>query len=508
VNSSPQIVARAFDHHRRIAIVTGERSYTFQQLLDASHAVAGRLLGARHDLDQARVAFCVAPGFEHVAVQWGIWRAGGVAVPLPMTHPRPELEFLIRDSGAAYVVTDRAGAERLLPIARATGAVLFQVEDGITVSAAPRADLPDVEPARRAMIVYTSGTTGRPKGVVTTHRNIEAQIVTVVTAWEWTPSDRALLVLPLYHVHGIINVVCSALWTGATCEILPRFDTEATWARLASGELTVFSAVPTIYHRLVQSWEAAPPDAQRSRSAGARKLRLMMSGSSALPTQLLARWEEITGHRLLERYGMTEVAMALSNPLHGERRPGFVGRPLPGITARLVADGAVVGEGVAGEVELKGDGIFLEYWRRPTETAAAFHEGWFQTGDAAIVENGDYRLLGRKSVDIIKSGAEKISALEIEEVLRRHPAIEECAVVGVADAEWGERICVAIETRPGSQLKLDELREWARAHLAASKIPRELRCVERLPRNSMGKVVKPEIATFFAPPAAPAPPKT
>jgi malonyl-CoA/methylmalonyl-CoA synthetase len=357
------------------------------------------------------------------------------------------------------------------------------------------------------MMVYTSGTTGRPKGVVTTHANIHAQIHSVVTAWEWTSADRALLVLPLHHVHGIINVVCSALWSGATCEMQPRFDAEITWDRLASGDLTVFSAVPTLYHRLIQSWEAAPPEAQRARSTGARALRLMMCGSSALPKQVLARWEEITGHRLLERYGMTEVAMALSNPLHGQRRPGFVGRPLPGVAVRLMSEGKEVAEGNPGDVELKGDGVFHEYWRRPAETAAAFHDGWFRTGDTAIVENGDYRLLGRNSVDIIKSGAEKISALEIEEVLRTHPAIAECAVVGVDDPEWGEKICAAAELRPDHHLTLDELRNWAKAHLAPSKIPRDLQCVDKLPRNTMGKVVKREVAASFAPPAPPGRPE-
>jgi malonyl-CoA/methylmalonyl-CoA synthetase len=222
-----------------------------------------------------------------------------------------------------------------------------------------------------------------------------------------------------------------------------------------------------------------------------------MSGSSALPIRVLERWEEITGHRLLERYGMSEVAMALSNPLHGERRPGFVGGPLPGVFVRLMSEAVEVPEGDSGEIELRGAGVFHEYWRRPAETAAAFHEGWFRTGDTAVVEHGSYRLLGRKSVDIIKSGAEKVSALEIEEVLRSHPAIAECAVVGVEDLEWGEKICAAVELRPGQQLALTQLRDWAKTHLAPSKTPRDLRCVEHLPRNAMGKVVKADVAIFF-----------
>jgi len=346
------------------------------------------------------------------------------------------------------------------------------------------------------MIVYTSGTTGRPKGVVTTHANLTAQIESLVTAWEWTRADRTLLVLPLHHVHGILNVVCCTLWSGATLEMLPKFESEATWDRLASGELTVFTAVPTIYHRLIGSWDAAGPHVQEARSRGCRTLRLMMSGSAALPRTVLDRWKEITGHLLLERYGMTEVGMALSNPLHGERRPGFVGQPLPGVSARLVD----------GELQLKGAGVFSEYWRQPDSTRDAFDDGWFRTGDAAVIEEDAFRLLGRSSVDILKSGGHKISALEIEEVLRAHPAIAECVIVGVEDAEWGQRVCCAAELRPDMTLELDELKEWARVRLAPYKIPRDLACVAQLPRNAMGKVVKPEVATFFAPPVRPARP--
>jgi malonyl-CoA/methylmalonyl-CoA synthetase len=222
-------------------------------------------------------------------------------------------------------------------------------------------------------------------------------------------------------------------------------------------------------------------------------MRLMMSGSAALPRTMLDRWKEITGHVLLERYGMTEVGMALSNPLHGERRPGFVGQPLPGVSARVVE----------GELQLKGPGVFSEYWRQPDCTRDAFVDGWFRTGDAAVVEDGSFRLLGRSSVDILKTGGHKISALEIEEVLRTHSAIAECVVVGVDDVEWGQRVCCAAELVPGTSLDLDELKDWARPRLAPYKIPRDLACVVQLPRNAMGKVVKAEVARLFVRPAPP-----
>jgi len=213
---------------------------------------------------------------------------------------------------------------------------------------------------------------------------------------------------------------------------------------------------------------------------------------------MLERWREITGHTLLERYGMTEIGMALSNPIDGERRPGFVGTALPGVEARLVDDqGHEVGEGSAGELEIRGPNVFLEYWRRPEETESSFRGDWFRTGDLAVFEHGSYRLLGRISVDIIKTGGFKVSALEIEEVLRTHPCIAECAVVGVADDEWGERVSAAVELRDGATLTLSDLQSWAKPRLAPYKIPRDLRPLVTLPRNAMGKVTKPEVAALF-----------
>jgi malonyl-CoA/methylmalonyl-CoA synthetase len=489
----PPIVARACAHGGGVAILDRKGRYTYEQLERASASVAVRLLDLRADLEEARVAFLVTPGFDHVAIQWGIWRAGGIAVPLPMSHPPAELDYLIRDADASIVIADADNAAVIEPLANHASATFCRCE-ALAEPTNPTNPSNLANPSnRRALIVYTSGTTGRPKGVVITHANLTAQIESLVTAWEWTSADRTLLVLPLHHVHGILNLMCCALWSGAMLEMFPKFESEATWDRLASGELTVFSAVPTIYHRLVASWDAANPEVQHARSRGCQALRLMMSGSAALPRTVLDRWRAITGHVLLERYGMTEVGMALSNPLHGERRPGYVGQPLPGVTARLVD----------GELQLKGPGIFSEYWRQPESTREAFVDRWFRTGDAAVIEGGAYRLLGRSSVDILKSGGHKISALEIEEVLRTHPAIVECVIVGVEDEEWGQRVCCAVVLRPGVTLELDDLKEWARARLAPHKIPKSLACVAQLPRNAMGKVVKPDVTAFFARPARP-----
>jgi malonyl-CoA/methylmalonyl-CoA synthetase len=480
----------------RTAIIAADGTFTYDQLDEASRRVAGALLGDNTDLNQTRVAFFMPPSFAYAAVQRGIWRAGGVAVPLAISHPPAELDYVIHDSGASVVVSDPASATMLMPLAKGARARFLTTTTALASSMAD--DLPHLGSNRRAMIIYTSGTTGRPKGAVSTHQNIGAQIAALVEAWRWTPADRLLLTLPLHHVHGIINGLGSALAVRATCEILPVFDAERVWDRLASGEITVFTAVPTIYNRLIASWNAAPPEVQRARSDGARGLRLMMSGSAALPVQTLERWREITGHTLLERYGMTELGMALSNPLAGERRPGYVGQPLPGVDIRLVdEDGRDVGEGTPGELEVRGPAVCLEYWQRPDDTRDAFRDGWFRTGDVAVWENGSFRLLGRSNVDIIKTGGFKVSALEIEEILRTHPAIAECAVVGVHDEDWGERVSAAVELRTGTTLSLDELQQWAKVQLAPYKVPRALQAVPALPRNAMGKVVKPEVAGLF-----------
>jgi malonyl-CoA/methylmalonyl-CoA synthetase len=480
----------------RTAIITDGREYSYDDLDGASTRIAGSLLGDNSNLNQTRVAFLVAPGFTYAAVQRGIWRAGGVAVPLAVSHPPAELDYVVRDVDASVVVADAAYCDPGRVLARTARARFVRSEDALQAS--PCDTLPHLRSDQRAMIIYTSGTTGRPKGVVTTHQMIGAQISSLVRAWRWSPSDHLLLVLPLHHVHGIINGLGCALAVRATCETLYPFDAQRVWQRLASGDVTVFTAVPTIYHRLITAWDDATPELQRSWSDGAKRLRLMMSGSAALPVRMLERWREITGHTLLERYGMTEIGMALSNPLEGERRPGSVGAPLPGVDVRLVDDGGTeVPEGTAGELEVRGPNVFLEYWCRPEETAQAFRGDWFRTGDLAVFENGSYRLLGRLSVDIIKTGGFKVSALEIEEVLRTHPCIAECAVVGVADDEWGERVSAAVELRNGQTLSLADLQSWAKARLAPYKIPRDLRSLAALPRNAMGKVTKPEVAALL-----------
>lgn len=493
------LISGASRYGERIAVVDPPGTYTYNNLVDASSFFATTPLAKRKDLSESRVAFALQPGFSWVAVQWGIWRAGGVAVPLPLNAPKGELEYLIDDSGASTLVYDSHTAPMMKRIAKARGIRALSCDRlGNPRSAESRNMQIEIAADRRAMILYTSGTTSLPKGVVTTHANITAQIRSLVEAWEWSSDDRILLCLPLHHVHGIINVVGCALWSGALCHMLPRFDATGVWNCIADGRVNLFMAVPTIYAKLITAWEAASPKRRAQLSRACTKLRLTVSGSAALPVSILQRWKEISGHTLLERYGMTEIGMALSNPLHGDRVPGSVGRPLPGVEVQLVAeDGAPVAEGQVGEIEVRSPGVFREYWGKPDATRAVFRDGWFRTGDTAIVENGVYRILGRTSSDILKTGGHKVSALEIEEALRQHPAVADCAVVGVPDEEWGERVAAALVLNGGNGVDLSSLRAWARRSLAPHKLPSRLLVLDDLPRNTMGKVIKSSVVGLF-----------
>jgi malonyl-CoA/methylmalonyl-CoA synthetase len=491
----PPLVARALKCGGRTAIVDFVGSYTYEDLQGASGRVATALLAGHNDLAEERVAFLVTPGFPWVAVLWGIWRAGGVAVPLPLGSPPTELEYFVGDTQAALLIADDANLDVL---ARAGAAYNLSVRSYDEALAHQPNPLPDITSQRRAMILYTSGTTSRPKGVVTTHEAITAQITSLIEAWEWSANDRIVLCLPLHHVHGIVNVVSCALWSGAVCEMLPRFDANAVWERIACGSITVFMAVPTIYVKLIAAWEASSLERRAVLSHGAAQLRLMVSGSAALPVSTLERWREITGHTLLERYGMTEIGMALSNPYRGERVPGSVGTPLPGVAVRLVSDsGEEVTAGTPGGIEVRGANVFAEYWGKPEATRETFRDGWFRTGDTAVVENGVYRILGRTNIDILKTGGHKVSALEIEETLREHPAVLECAVVGVPDDEWGERVAAALVIKNGEAPDLEQLRAWAKERMAVHKVPSRLLLLDALPRNAMGKVTKPAVRALF-----------
>lgn len=491
------LISHAQEFVDRTAIISEGKEYTYRQLLDDSRVIASKLLAGSPDLNEARVAFLIPPSYDYVRCQWGIWRAGGLAVPLCTAHPLPSLRYVLEDTMASILILHPDYEDLLADTARELDVRILRLRD-FAGQTSP-ASLPDIAPARRAQILYTSGTTSLPKGVVTTHANIEFQIKSLVDAWEWSNADHILNILPLHHVHGIINVLSCALWSGARCEFLPKFDAHTVWEKLAGGQLTRFMAVPTIYYKLIAHWEKTSESDQTRLSAGAKKLNLMVSGSAALPVPTLERWQTITGQTLLERYGMTEIGMGLSNSFRNERRPGHVGRPLPGVEMRLAdAEGQTIEEAnVSGEIQIKGPGVFLEYWQKPEATAKAFTaEGWFRTGDVAELNEGLYRILGRDSVDIIKSGGYKISALEIEAALLRHPAVDQCAVVGIPDQEWGEVIAATI-VGPEEKPDFRAISAWLKERIPTYRLPRKWLRLDDLPKNTLGKVTKNEIKKLF-----------
>ena len=489
-----KIIASALAHASSAAVVEGARSWTYQQLLDHSAYFAVELLNGQTDLYEERVAFMVDPGFDYVKVQWGIWRAGGIAVPLCLTHPLPSLQYVLEDTEASIIVVSPA-YESLLKEYAINSNIRFIVLG--EEQSQQHVALPEVNVSRAALILYTSGTTNKPKGVVLTHANLEAQMENLVQAWEWTHNDHTLCVLPLHHVHGIVNVVGCSLFAGATCQFIPSFSAEKIFALFLEAKINVFMAVPTIYYKLITYWEGLSEKEQRVLYDAMKQFRLMVCGSAALPVSTMEKWETISGHILLERYGMTEIGMALSNPYRGKRRAGHVGLPLPNVEVRLVDEQFQdVAPCEQGEILVRGNNVFREYWRKPEDTRKEFtDDGWFKTGDVAVMDDGYYRIVGRSSVDIIKSGGYKISALEIEEVLREHAMIKDCAVAGIPDDEWGELVVAAVEAVEGFDPSAVNL--WIRERMPAYKTPKRYLVVEGLPRNAMGKVVKNDVKKLF-----------
>ena len=491
-----ELVRRARSFGARVAVTSHGHDHSYDSLLSVSEAIAASLLDGSTDLDEQRVAFLIPASFEYAAVQWGIWRAGGIAVPLSLSSADPELEHVITDAQVDRIIVPEDSVAKLRPLCDRLSMPLLTVDQISSLGSVP---LPELDVQRRAMILYTSGTTSKPKGVVSTHENIQAQITALVEAWGWQSGDSIPLFLPLHHVHAIVNVLSCALWSGARADCFDSFDAQAVLERVADKQYSVFMGVPTIYVKLIRILEAADEGDRTRYTDGFAHMRLMVSGSAALPASVHEQWTDLTGQKLLERYGMTEIGMAISNPLQGERRPGAVGGPLPGVTIRLVSESGelIEAEDEPGEIQVRGPAVFSEYWHKPDVTRESFVEGWFRTGDMAVLEDGYYRIMGRLSVDIIKSGGYKLSALEIEDTLLMHPAIRECAVVGLPDDTWGEVVAVAIVAHDGEHIELPALKEWATERMSSYKIPKSLLLLEDLPRNAMGKVTKPAIQDLF-----------
>ena len=481
-----------YNESDKTALVEGDASYSYAEVNGRINRFATGLLNGAGDLNEERIAFFLPASLDYVTTMHGVWRAGGIAVPLNVASAVAELDHYLTCASVTRMIANAEHQESLRDLCASLDIELLSVDDVLADEAGA---LPEIDPGRRAMMLFTSGTTNKPKGVVSTHKTIRAQITTLIDAWKWTDQDVIHLFLPLHHIHGIINILSCGLWAGATVHLFAKFDIPKITDEVIAGTYNVFMAVPTIYVKLIQYFDSIDGERVQQICAGFKPMRLMISGSAACPVKLFNQWQELTGQVLLERYGMTEIGMGISNPYNGERRAGYVGQPLPGVEAQLFDedDQPVNEEGTPGEIRIKGDNVFLEYWDNEEATRESFKDGWFCTGDVAVVEDGYYRIMGRSSVDIIKSGGYKLSALEIEGVLLTNEAIREVAVIGVEDETWGEAVVAILALNDGATLEYDDLKQWCDGKMSSYKIPKSIKIVDALPRNAMGKVTKPAL---------------
>jgi len=436
--------------------------------LGARTAAVATALAERGVAPGDRVLWCARATLPSIEALLGVLRSGAVLVPVSPSATGPEIDHVVADAGPVLALCDR---ER--PDAFSAGPVVMGVDELAAAAAAAAArTAPGACPIRRpgddALIVYTSGTTGKPKGAVHTHASLLAGTAALLTAWDWAPEDRLVLCLPLFHVHGLCAGLFGTLAAGASAVVFDRFDEGAVLGAAPSG--TMFFGVPTMYHRLAATGEAT----------ALARLRLCVSGSAPLAPDL---WHRLAadGVVVLERYGMTETLLTLSNPLAGERRPGSVGLPLPGVEAAVDdADDSGIGE-----LLVRGAPLCRGYWGRNDVVSG----DWFATGDLVSVARDGYVTIRGRRTELIITGGHNVYPAEVEAVLSRHPGVIEVAVVGAPSAEWGETVVAYVVGDPD----LDSLHELAAAELAPFKCPRQVRLIDALPRNALGKVVRGDL---------------
>jgi malonyl-CoA/methylmalonyl-CoA synthetase len=457
------------------------RTLTFAEIGARADRMAAEL--ASHGLTRGdRLAVHLANRVEFIDLYLACTRLGVIFVPMNVLYKERELRHIVGDAEPKAVVAATNGGA-VYPDA----APIWDV-DALTRAATARdagRTIAPVDGDAAAMIVYTSGTTGVAKGAVLSHNNLAANGITLTTVWKISESDRYLAMLPLFHVHGLGNGLHSWLISGCRMRLLERFDQRTTPAVMKELRPTLVFGVPTVYIRLLDASVITDEDA---RAIGG-SARLFVCGSAPLPAHVHEAFRHRFGHTILERYGMSEALMIMSNPYEGERRAGSVGPPLPGVSARIVGDdGQLLGDGEVGEVQIRSPHLFSGYWRRPEATNAAFQDGWFKTGDLGVrAADGYYTLRGRRG-DLIISGGFNIYPREVEELLLEDPRIREAAVVGVADEVRGE-VPIAYIVADDS-LATAELEQTCRSQLASFKIPRAFVRVESLPRTALGKIQK------------------
>lgn len=441
-----------------------------------------------------RVAIQLPKSAEFVCLHLATMRLGAISLPLNPGYPPRELAYFINDAEAKLFFVDQslaADLESLFPqLSVLQRAIILNVDDtadfnGLIANFEPSTMPIPTDFDQTCLMIYTSGTTGRPKGAQLTHGNLSYNLSALHQAWGWQEDDIILHVLPIFHVHGLLVALHGALNAGATAILHPRFDAIRTLKTLVERKCTVFMAVPTIHRKLVDVPNAADTDLSH--------MRLLTSGSDRLPDSLFKRYQETFGHTLLERYGMSETNMNISNPLNGERRVGSVGKPLPYVEARIVDPETeeLLPDGEVGAVQIRGPHVCKGYWRQLEKTAEAFTpDGWLRTGDMGMREPDGYFTLKGRSKDLIISGGYNIYPPEVELVLAQHPAVSTSAVIGLPHDIWGETVTAVVILHEGRDVTADDLQVFCADHLIKYKVPRTIIFTDAFPRNALGKVQK------------------
>jgi malonyl-CoA/methylmalonyl-CoA synthetase len=499
-NLFAEILAGIADPGRVFAYLADGRAATYQDVLDSSGRFANTLVGLGV-MPGDRVAAQVEKSFEALMLYLGALRAGAAFLPLNTAYTAAEVEYFLTDAEPRVFVADPARAAELAPAANKAGAHLE------TLGASPASADPGTLPAKvqaapaayetafrdaddLAAILYTSGTTGRSKGAMLTHRNLVSNARALIDIWRFTPRDVLLHALPIFHTHGLFVATNVVLLSGGAMHLLPRFDIDAVFATLP--RCSAMMAVPTFYTRMLQD--------QRLTPEAMRHMRLFTSGSAPLLAETHREWKARTGHDILERYGMTETNMLTSNPYEGERVPGSVGFALPGVELRIAdpETGAPIAVGEVGMIEVKGPNVFKGYWRMPEKTRAEFRaDGFFITGDLGKV-GGDGRvtIVGRGK-DLVITGGYNVYPKEVESEIDALPGVIESAVIGVPHPDFGEGVTAVVIKNDTSALDERSVIKALEGRLAKYKCPKRVVFVDALPRNTMGKVLKNELRAAY-----------
>ncbi|CAG9313250.1 unnamed protein product [Blepharisma stoltei] len=483
-----ELIIRAANFSAKNAVFCRQRTFTYGDLLAHAELVRNKLLSLSAYMKGKRVVVLTPHSYEYLPCQWGIWKAGGVVVPINIKQPPLEWKHIIEDCRPTFILCHGSLLSRLETVIEKNGVKIIPVGDFQTLE--EKIEIKDVNMDNEtdAMILYTAGITGKPKGAVHTHRSLTFQVKTLSNNWGWNENDNCIELMPLYHYHGVSSLL-SALWAGASVTFHYNFDVWNLWQDIKKEtNLTVLSAPTSVYTKLLYNWNYMYKTDKQEIIDSCRRFRLMITGSCGMPETMSNYWEEATKHALINQYGTAETGMVLSNLANETQTPGCVGKPLTQIETEIYRN----------ELKVKTPGMFKEYFNNPESTKQAFdNDGWFKTGDLAEIDPrlGNYRITGKLNSDAIRFSGYTISAREIETELKGFPGIEDVAAVGVPSYEHGEIIGVAIKSQ--KKITLKDVQIWCKTRMASYKLPRVLQQLDQFPLHSSGKINKNELVNLF-----------